>query len=285
MVIIDNLFIHFKRPRQFVFDGEKYLDVYKMVDKSFQKTRTVEDISIFDIGAGEGEGESEGNGEGSGEDVGNGFRDVVRELTAHGDGDTGLILNANPFIYNIFDFDRIPIRDETQREIVEWRLRKVFPENIEEYDHRFFKLSRTRVLSVLLKKTLKQKIEELFSANNIRLTYMGNSTVNYMNNVANLKKSPDFLVEVDRNQFIVIFQSGSQPFYIRKFRGRNESDAAAEIVKTINYVKNSYAQVPHTYSVLSNRSELDFDLIRYELMQQEVRPLELKKKELLFLPG
>lgn len=273
MVIIDNLFIHFKRPRQYVFAGEKYLDVYKWVDKSFQKTRTVEDISIFNIGASEGE-----NGD-------NGFREVVRELTAHGDVDTGVILNANPFIYNIFDFDRIPFREEMQREIVEWRLRKVFPENIEEYDHRFFKLTRTRILSVLLKKGLRQKIEELFSANNINLTYMGNSTLNCMNNVVNLKHSPDFLVEVDRNQFIVIFQSGSLPFYIRKFRGQHESDAAAEIVKTINYVKNSYAQVPQTYSVLFNRSDLDFDLVRYELMQQDVRPLELKKKELLFLPG
>lgn len=275
MVIIDNLFIHFKRPQQFVFAGEKYMDVYKLVDKSFQKTRTVEDISIFDIKADEGGGESDGNG----------FREVVRELTAHGNVDTGVILNANPFIYNIFDFDRIPIRDETQREIVEWRLRKVFPENIDEYDHQFFKLSRTRILSVLFKKSTKQKIEELFTANNISLTYMGNSTINSMNNIANLKKSPDFLVEVDRSQFIVIFQKNSLPFYIRKFRGQNESDAAGEIVKTINYVKNSYAQVPHTYSVMSNRSDLDFDLIRYELMQQEVRPLELKKKGLLFLPG
>lgn len=271
MAIIDNLFMHFKRPRQFVFAGEKYLDVYKLVDKSFKKTRTVEDLSIVNIEAGDSEG--------------NGFQDVVRELTAHGDVDTGVILNANPFIFNIFDFDRIPLREETRREIVEWRLRKVFPENIDEYDHQFFKLSRTRIFSVLLKKGLKQKIEELFFTNNISLTYMGNSTLNSMNNVLNLKKSPDFLVEVDRNQFIVIFQNGSLPFYIRKFRGRNETEAAAEIVKTINYVKNSYAQVPHTYSVLSDRSDLDFDLVRYELMQQDVRPLDLKKKELLFLPG
>lgn len=269
MAIIDNFFIHFKRPQQIVFAGENYMDVYKFVDKSFQKTRSVEDVSIFNIEPGNNSG----------------FDDVIRELKGHGDVDTGVILNSSPFIFNIFDFERLPIREILQREMVEWRLRKVFPENIDDYDHQFFKLSKTRVLSVLLKKNLKQKIEELFASNNIPLTYIGNSTVNSMNNVLTIKNAPDFLVEGDRTQFIVIFQTGSLPFYIRKFRSTNESEVVAEIIKTINYVKNSHSQVPHTYSVISNNSGLDFSLVRYELMQHDVRTVDLKKKDNLFLPG
>lgn len=269
MAIIDNFFIHFKRPQQIVFAGENYMDVYKLVDRSFQKTRTVENVSIFNIE----------------QDENPGFEDVIRELTGHGAVDTGVILNAGPFIFNIFDFERLPLREIMQREIVEWRLRKVFPENIDDYNHQFFKLSRNRVLSVLLKKSMKQKIEELFASRNIPLTYIGNSTVNSINNVITIKNAPDFLVEGDRNQFIVIFQTGSLPFYIRKFRSTNETEVVTEVVKTINFVKNSYAQVPHTYSVISNRSDLDFSLVRYELMQHDVRPVDLKKKENLFLPG
>ena len=269
MAIIENFFIHFKRPQQIVFAGENYIDVYKFVDKSFQKIHSVEDISIFNIESGNNSG----------------FNEVIRELKDHGDVDTGVILNSGPFIFNIFDFERLPLREILQREMVEWRLRKVFPENIDEYDHQFFKLSKTRVLSVLLKKSLKQKIEELFALNKITLTYIGNSTVNCMNNAIVIKNAPDFLVEGDRTQFIVIFQTNSLPFYIRKFRSTNETEVVAEIVKTINYVKNSYTQAPHSYSVVSNRSDLDFGLVRYELMQHDVRPMDLKKKDNLFLPG
>jgi hypothetical protein len=270
MVIIENFFIHYQRPAQYVVAGEKYLDIYKYVNKSFQKTRTVEDISIFDLDPGT-------------------FGSAAGELAVSGSGgngtDTGIILNSSSYIFNIFDFEKIPLRRETQREVVEWRLRKVFPENIEEYDHHFFTLGKNRILSILFKKSLKEKIEGLFAHNHINLIYMGNSTVNCLNNVLGLKSPPDFFIEIDRNLIIAAFQDRTLPFYIRKFRAENESEVVAELAKTINYVKNSYSQTPRTYSVISNRCELNLDVLKYELKEQEVRPLELKNKEHLFLPG
>jgi hypothetical protein len=252
-----------------VFAGENYLDIYKYVNRSFQKTRTIEDISFFDLDT-------------------EAFGSAARELAVSGGGngaDTGIILNSSSYIFNIFDFEKIPLRRETQREIVEWRLRKVFPENIEEYDHRFFNVGKNRVLSILFKKSLKEKIEGLFADSHINLIHIGNSTVNCLNNVLSLKSAPDFFIEIDRDLIIVVFQDRTLPFYIRKFRGENESEVVAELAKTINYVKNSYAQTPRTYSVISNRCDLNLDVLRYELKEQEVRPLDLKNKEHLFLPG
>jgi hypothetical protein len=137
----------------------------------------------------------------------------------------------------------------------------------------------------LFKKSLKEKIEGLFADSHINLIHMGNSTVNCLNNVLSLKSAPDFFIEIDRDLIVVVFQDRTLPYYIRKFRGENEGEVVAELVKTINYVKNSYAQTPRTYSVISNRCDLNLDVLRYELKEQEVRPLDLKNKEHLFLPG
>lgn len=278
MVIIENYFIHYKRPAQLVFAGENYLDIYKYVNKSFQKTRSFDNAPIFDLTA-----ES--------------FSAVARELSlagASGGGagggaanaiDTGIILNSAYYIFNILDFEKIPIREGLRKEIVEWRLRKVFPENIEDYDHQFYKLDKNKILSILFKKSLKEKIETLFTQSQVKLTYLGNSTINSIDNVLRQKASPDFFIEIDSSLFIVVFQKQSLPFYIRKFRGEREDEVVSEVVKTINYVKNSYAQTPRTYSIIANRCRLNLDVIKQELLGQEIKSLDLKNKEKLFLPG
>jgi hypothetical protein len=277
MVIIENFFIHYKRPAQLVFAGENYLDIYKYVNNSFQKTRSFDDAPIIDLTA-----ES--------------FGAAARELSVAGGGggggggaanaiDTGIILNSAYYIFNIIEFEKIPFREGLRKEIVEWRLRKVFPENIEDYDHRFYKLDKNKILSILFKKSLKEKIEKLFNQSRINLTYMGNSTVNSIDNVLRQKSSPDFFIEIDRSLFIVVFQKHSVPFYIRKFRGEHEDEVVSEVVKTINYVKNSYAQTPRTYSIIANRCRLNLDVVKQELLGQEIRALDLKNKEKLFLPG
>ena len=122
---------------------------------------------------------------------------------------------------------------------MEWRLKKVFPENIADYAHDFYKLDKKRIFSVLLRKSLKENIENLFLETGISLTYMGNSTVEMMNRVARLKKDiPHFFIEIDKSLSIVVFLRQSSPFYIRKFRGDQAADIVNEVAKTINFVKS-----------------------------------------------
>lgn len=263
MVIIDNLFIHYKQPQQYLYAGEDYIDIYKYVDKTFQKTQSLEDMSILNLDAA-------------------GFSAAAREL---GEIDTGVILNSNSFIFNIFEFDKIPIWDDMRREIVQWRLKKVFPENIEEYEHSFFSLSKNKIFSILIKKNIKQQIETLFSANQRTLTYFGNSTVNILNHIGNRKDTPDFFVEIDRQFFMIAFQHQTQPYYIRKFRAQHEDEVVGEILRTANYVKNNYSREPHTYSIIASRSNLDFQAMQEELARSEIRPVEIKNSDKFVLPG
>lgn len=269
MVIIENFFIHYKRPPQFVFAGENYLDIYKYVNRSFQKTHSFDNISIFDLTT-------------------EGFTPIAKELSLAGATsgiDTGIILNSNSYIFNILDFEKIPFREGLRKEIVEWRLRKVFPENIDDYNHQYYKLAKNKILSILFKKNQKEKIEKLFAKNQVNLIYMGNSTINNISNTLHRKSSPDFFIEIDRNLFVVVFQKHMIPFYIRKFRGGREGDVVSEIVKTINYIKNNYSHSPRTYTIISNRCDLNLEFIKQELLGQEIIALDLKNKDKLFLPG
>jgi len=227
-MVIDNFFIHYKKPAQYIYWGENYLDIYRVPDsdKVLKKVKTIDNVSLLELSAQE-------------------FGDIAVELP---DVNTGLMLNSGHFIFNIFEFEKIPLLDELKKDLVEWRLKKVFPENIAEYEHDFFKLNKNKVFSILFKKSLKEKIEDLFTENGITLVYMGNSTVEIVNHMARLKKSaPDFFIEIDKNLSMVVFANQGIPFYVRKFRSEQATDVVGEVVKTINFVENSYSMVPHTY--------------------------------------
>ena len=267
-MVIDNFFIHYKKPAQYVYWGENDLDIYKVPDseKIPRKIKSIENVSISDLNA-------------------DGFRDIAVELQQI---ETGLVMTSGHFIFNIFEFEKIPIQEGLRKDLVEWRLQKVFPENINDYVHNFFKLDKTHILSILLKKSLKEKIEDLFAENSIDLIYIGNSTVEIMNHVALLKKTaPDFFIEIEKNLSMVVFLNQGRPYYIRKFRSDRAIDAAGEVSKTVNFVKNSYARVPRTYLAAMNHPhpEMDSLTIKDELAKLEVRELDLKNREELFFLG
>jgi hypothetical protein len=264
-MVIDNFFIQYKKPAQYVYWGENYLDIYRASDsdKSFTKTHSVDNVSLPGITTDQ-------------------FRDIAKELL---EVDTGIILNSSPFIFNIFEFEKIPWQEGLKRELVEWRLKKVFPENIAEYEHDSFKLDKKRILSVLFKKSLKENIENLFQENDISLTYLGNSTVEMINHIGKLKKdAPDFFIEIDKSLSITVFLGQSSPYYIRKFRADQAADIINEVVKTINFIKNSYKKVPRTCSLLIRRSDIEVNAVRDELSRMEILPLDLKNDERLIFP-
>ncbi len=267
MVIIENFFIHYKQPSQYIYAGEKYLDIYKSREKGkgkgLVKSRTLEDTSMFNLDA-------------------DGFGHVAAELEG---GEVGLILNSGYFIFNLFDFEQLPLREATRKEIVEWRLKKVFPENLGDYDHQYFQIARNKILSVLFKREIKEKLEGLFSAHQLELTYMGNSTMNVLNRLTRQRRYPEFLLEIDRNLSLIAFLDRGRPYYIRKFRAEREPDAVAEILKTVNYVKTSYSKTPRSYAIFAGHSDLDLHFIRDGLAKHEINQMQVKKGETAILPG
>jgi hypothetical protein len=267
-MVIENFFIYYKKPAQYVYWGENYLDFYGVPGpgKPIKKIKTFDNVSLLDITPSQ-------------------FQPIAREFPVM---DTGVLLNSTHFIFNIFEFDKLPFQENLKKELVEWRLKKVFPENLDEYEHHFYTLKKTRVLSILIKKNIKDKIQQLFQENNIPLIYISNSTIEMINYMAKLGKSaPDFFIEIDKNITIVIFQERGLPYYIRKFRSDHAEDLVDEVIKTSKFVQNSYAKIPIHYSITADRphSDLNFHLIHEELAKLQLVSRDIKERDQLFFAG
>ncbi len=161
--------------------------------------------------------------------------------------ETGVIFNAAPFIYNFFEFDKLPWQHKALHDLVAWRLQKIFPEDIAAYDHRFFPLDRNRVLSILVPRALLENTERQFQARGIPLTYIGNSTMEILARIRKAKLSPDFFLERDSDSCTMVFQSRRLPIYIRKFKSGSAADTVEEIGKTVAFVRNQYGIDPRHY--------------------------------------
>jgi hypothetical protein len=184
--------------------------------------------------------------------------------------DTGIIFNSSPFIYNFFEFDKLPWSRKLLQELVDWKLQKIFPENIEAYDHQFFRLNKKRIFSILVKKALLEQIESLFQGNRISLIYIGNSTLEILNRLTRFKTQTDFFVEIDDSSCTVVFLNKYLPIYVRKFKIGSRLDMAAEISKTVQFVKSSYGCAPRIYGFIDHQEEVSADGIAAELAKENL---------------
>jgi hypothetical protein len=160
---------------------------------------------------------------------------------------TGVVFNASPFIFNFFEFDKLPWQRQALRELVDWRLQKIFPEDSAAYDHRLFRLDRKRVLSILVRRSLLERVEAAFAGKKIPLTYIGSSTMEILARARRAKPAPDFFIERDGAGCTLAFLERRRPVYIRKFRNVSTADTVSEIGKTVAFVRNQYGIAPRRY--------------------------------------
>ena len=78
-MVIDKYFLFYKKPSQYIFAGEDHIDIYMSENKTLQKIKISENISILDL------------------DVEN-FKRIKGELA---ETETGIILNSGYFIFNV----------------------------------------------------------------------------------------------------------------------------------------------------------------------------------------
>jgi len=234
-------------PRQVVYAGDRHGEIFTLANKKIVQRQRVAPFSLAEADAG--------------------WPEIAARLRPL---DTGIILNSDPFIFNFFEFDRLPWSRKVLGELVDWKLQKIFPENIDAYDHRFFRLSRKRILSVLVKKTLLEQVESLFREKRIPLIYIGSSTLEIVNRLAGLRRPPDFFVEIDDAVCSLVFQNKGLPVYIRKFRTVSRLDTAAEIRKTVQFVKNSYGGDPRRYFIVDHQQDASADGIAAELAGEDL---------------
>ncbi len=217
------IFLPQRPPRQFVFAGDRQAGTFLL------RNGRIASRSIF-----AGPALAEGAG----------WEEALAALRAE---ETGVVFSASPFIFNFFEFDKLPWQRQALDELVAWRLQKIFPEDIAAYDHRFFRLDRKRVLSILVRRSLLERAEAAFAGKRTPLTYIGCSTMEILARARRAKPAPDFFVERDGSGCTLVFQQHRLPVYIRKFRNVSAADTVSEIGKTVAFVRSQYGIDPRRY--------------------------------------
>ncbi len=257
------LFVRYRTPVRFFYLGEEYIELYRVQNQHVEKQETCEQISVFEINSDK-------------------FREMLDKIPK--ESETGVILSSSHFIFNILEFDRIPLREHLMKDLIEWKIKKQFPEDINQYENHFFKLDRKKILSILFRKDLKESIENVFTDCQRPLTFFGNSTIEIMNHVFRGKSLPDFFIEIDNGLCIVVFQSHSIPFYIRKFRIERGEEMIDELKKTLRFVASNFGRKPASYALISHNDE-PLTGIQQELGKLELKTLKPDQGKRLFLPG
>jgi hypothetical protein len=230
-------------PRQIIYAGDRHCEIFTLANKRIIQRNRLAGVTLAELDAGR-------------------WPEIAARLQPV---ETGIILNSDPFIFNFFEFDKLPWSRKLLLELVDWKLQKIFPENIEAYDHQFFRLNKKRIFSILIKKTLLEQVESLFREKCIPLIYIGNSTLEILNRLDKLKRPPDFFVEIDDSSCSLVFQNKGLPIYIRKFKIGSRADMAAEISKTVQFVKNNYGCDPRSYFFIDHHEEASTDGVAEEL--------------------
>ncbi len=258
---ITRSFLHYKNPSQYFYFGTEVISVFRVSRGNVKRTGIINYDSISEF-----------------------RKNNITDIKSIAENiESGVILNSGDFVFNLLNFTKIPFREKIKNEITEWRVQKIFPENMENYYHEYFQLSRNRMFSLLLKIRLKEDIEHLFEELGIELIYFGNSTVEIINNLKKTKKCTDFFIEYDGDLMIVVFLEKKIPFYFRKFRINDTSESSEEIYKTIEYVKKNYKKTPRTYSIFSMNTENE-PLIK-DLNGQGFIKIDSGKSEYMIIPG
>ncbi len=232
-------------PRQVIYAGDRHCEIFILANKRIVQRQRLP-LALSDGEAGR-------------------WSEIAARLQPL---DTGIILNAEPFIFNFFEFDRLPWSRLLVRELVDWKLQKIFPENIAAYDHQFFRLNSKRIFSVLVKQALLEHLEAAFREKGIPLIRIGSSPLEILERAVRLRRPPDFFVETDDASCCLVFQNQRLPVYIRKFRAASGPETAAEISKTVQFVKNSYRCDPRHYLIVAHQEEPDAADLEAQLAEE-----------------
>lgn len=258
-MVIDRLFFSYRRPSRYCLIGSGGVDCFQEQRGGARRIHAVQTRGLMKMDEDEG-----------------------RRLGAVlGNRSWGAVLRSDSFIFNIFDFDHLPVSSARRRELAQWRLQKVFPEDISRFIHRVFHLGGKRLLSVLLPRADAQRVEDWFREHRVPLIFMGNSTVELMNRLwGGILKSPGastprVLVELDNQLGVAVFQESNRPYFMRKFRCDSEEGFEGEMKKTLAYVKGNYGRSPGSVAFVPGRPA--FDLVDPERIWRELdlRPINV----------
>ncbi len=266
---IDKLFFAGKRPARYCVIGTGGVECFLRERRGLRRLHAVETSGWMNMNPDDGER-------------------LAAKLGKHA---WGVFLRSDAFIFNVFDFERLPHGEARRRELAQWRLEKVFPEDTTDFIHAVLHPGGKRLLSVLLSKKDAVVVENWFREHSIRLTFLGNSTIELMNRLwaGKLKTfsrpSPQVLVELDHQLGMVVFQDSGRPYYIRKFRCDSEDGFRREMRKTLEFVKSNYTRTPRTVAFFPGKPVFTFSQPTAIWRELELRLMAIPAGVKLTLPG
>jgi len=260
---LSELLLPQRLPRQVVFAGDRHAEIIVLRERGGISRVRVEGASLAEGGE----------------------RDWAEVLAKLQPGATGVVFSASPFIYNFFEFDKLPWQRKALRELVAWRLQKIFPENIASYDHRFFRLDAKRVLSILVRRSLAEKAEQALRESGLPLIYLGNSTMEILARLQRAKIRPDFFIESDRDSCTMVFLDRRSPVYIRKFKSSSPADAVEEIARTVTFVRDQYGAAARHYCLIDHQDEASAAAMEENLAAADLARLNDGLGPAPYIPG
>ncbi len=257
-------FLPERLPRRFIYAGERHAEIVTLVRGRVSGRRRVEGAAFAADGSGD-------------------WDRILEGLPAE---ETGIVFSAAPFIFNFFEFDKLPWQKRALGELVTWRLQKIFPGDIAAHHHRFFRLDRRRVFSILAPLALAESAEAHFRQHRVPLTFIGSSTMALLARMQAAKSAPDFAIESDGASCTMLFLHRRSPIYIRKFRGSSPADAVEEAGKTMAFVRDQYGAEPGRYWLVDHSGAADAIAAGLAALAPErCRRLQAGVGEAPYIPG
>ena len=262
---ISDFFLKDLLPDQYIYEGESHWMVFRRHKRESFQIAGQAPGGLADLGSG------------------NGMTSLKKALA---NGAAGLILGPAHFIFNILEFDRLPWQGKLRRELVDWRLEKIFPEDISGYEHRSFTLDQRRILSLLVRKQPLREREQRLREQGIPLTYIGSSTVEIINQLFRPRIRPDYFIEIDGSVTVLVFQNASRPIYIRKFKADSAADTAGEIVKTFQFVSTNQRLQFRSYALINHQGNVRLEAkIEAELTELQLSRQPTADQKFPFIPA
>lgn len=145
---LSRVFIRYRNPEQVIYYGDRTIDLFRIIKGNPEKINSFERESSERIFPPE----------------------LKRDLIKTG---TGIVLNSDHFVFNMLNFDKIPFRKKQKDDLVNWRVEKIFPENIHNYIHEYFQFDKNTILSVLVRSDLIAALEAEIKSFGIDLAFSG----------------------------------------------------------------------------------------------------------------
>jgi|GEM_PF-4407871 len=197
---------------------------------------------------------------------------------------TGLIFDPHFFIFNLFDFEKIPLSPKTRRTMIEWRLQKVFPEKMDQYSHLYFRTSAKQYFSILISRETHQFWENLLNSLKIPVIFSGNSTVEICNHLFHKQKTPGFFIEVTPTALVTVFCHRRKLLYFRKTKYSIVAEIVDDVLRTLQFINTQYSWKPDSWNLIDFFELVDRKKFQEEMIKTGCKPAPTPATPLFFLP-